>query len=150
MRAAAPAGTSAPPIVASLLGSRAFGLAARVLLTLPFWWSGLAKLTDLPGAIAETRGLGLHPAAAFAGATIATQLVGSAGVIAGRWRWLAAGALGVFTAVATLLAHRFWTAPDPAARFRELNVCLEHAGLIGGFMLAALGGKPAPHRRRRT
>ena len=150
MRTAAPAENFAPPVVALLLASRAFGLIARLLLTLPFWWSGLAKLTDVPGAIAETRGLGLHPAAAFAGATIAVQLVGSAGVVADRWRWLAAGALGVFTAVATLLAHRFWTAPDPTARFRELNVCLENAGLIGGFMLAAIGGEPATRGRQRT
>lgn len=127
-----------PPVVASLLQASWFGIAARALLTLPYWWSGLAKLADIPGAMAEAQHFGLEPAAAVVAATILVQLGGSALLITGRWAWLAAGALAVFTAAATLIAHRFWTLDDPVARFHDMNRFLEHVGLIGGLALAAV------------
>ncbi len=40
--------------------------------------------------------------------------------------------------IATLIAHPFWVVADPVARFHERNIFLEHAGLIGGLMLAAV------------
>jgi len=124
-------------------------LMGRVLLTLPFWWSGFAKLLDFQGAVAESRGLGLHPAGLIVAATITVQLLGSLSVISGRWRWLGAGALGVFTALATLLAHGFWTIHDPALRMQQLTSTLEHIGLIGGFVLSAVTlDAPAPGFRR--
>jgi len=66
------------------------------------------------------------------------QLGGSLLLILGRLGWLAAGALGVFTGLATLIAHPYWTIADPIERFHALNTFLEHIGLIGGFMLAAI------------
>ena len=71
-------------------------------------------------------------------ATVVVELGASALLIAGRLVWLAAGALGVFTAIATLIAHAFWTVDDPVARFHALNTFLEHIGLIGGLALAAI------------
>jgi uncharacterized membrane protein YphA (DoxX/SURF4 family) len=44
----------------------------------------------------------------------------------------------VFTALATLIAHPFWTIADPMVRFHERNTFLEHGGLIGGLVLAAI------------
>ena len=44
----------------------------------------------------------------------------------------------MFTAAATLIAHPFWQVADPMARFHERNTFLEHVGLIGGLMLAAI------------
>lgn len=126
-----------PAPLAALLRSPGFGVAARALLTLPYAWSGLAKLTDLTGARAEAAALGLEPTGLFVAATIAVQLIGSALLISGRWAWLAAGALGVFTALATLIAHPFWTIAEPTARFHAQNTFLEHLGLIGGLMVAA-------------
>lgn len=126
-----------PAPIAALLRAPVFNLAARVLLTLPYGWSGLAKLADLTGARTEADGLGLAPPGLFVAATIAVQLIGSALLITGRWAWLAAGALGVFTALATLIAHPFWTIAEPTARFHAQNTFLEHLGLIGGLMIAA-------------
>jgi transmembrane protein len=77
---------------------------ARIVLCLPFWWSGLSKLLDFSGGTAEMAGLGLEPAWLFNALTIFVQLGGSLLVT-----WLGAGALGVFTALATVLAHQFWT-----------------------------------------
>ena len=127
-----------PRPISKLLTAPWFGVAARVLLTLPYWWSGLAKLTDLRGAVVEAQGLGFGAAGWVVAATIVVQLTGSVFLVSGLWGWLGAGALGVFTAVATLIAHQFWTLSDPVARFGALNAFLEHGGLIGGIVLAAI------------
>lgn len=127
-----------PAPVAVLLRARALSILARVLLTLPYWWSGLSKLMDVHGALAEAAHFGLEPAWLVVAATVVVQLGGSLAVILGRLGWLGAGALGVFTAFATLIAHPFWTVADPMERFHALNTFLEHIGLIGGFVLAAI------------
>ncbi|AUN32244.1 DoxX family protein [Niveispirillum cyanobacteriorum] len=132
--------------IAALLESPALNLGARILLTLPFWTSGIAKLLDLDGALAEAAHFGLEPAWVTVVATLIVQLGGSAALITGRFAWLGAGALGVFTALATLIAHPFWTAADPMLRFHERNTFLEHVGLIGGLVLAAI----LTHRKGRS
>ncbi|MDO9367774.1 MAG: DoxX family protein [Sphingopyxis sp.] len=134
----------APTLLARLLGDNRFAVLAATLLTLPYWTSGFAKLFDLGGALGEARHFGLEPAALTVALTILVQIGGSALVILGRKAWLGAGALGVFTAIATLIAHPYWEVVDPVARFDERNTFLEHVGLIGGLVLAAIlrGGKP--------
>ena len=127
-----------PAPIAALLKAPALSILARVLLTLPYWWSGLSKLANLGGALGEAAHFGLKPAWLVVAVTVLVQLGGSILLILGRAGWLAAGALGVFTALATLIAHPFWTVADPMERFHALNTFLEHIGLIGGFMLAAI------------
>ncbi|MEN3746207.1 DoxX family protein [Sphingomonas sp. HF-S3] len=127
--------------LARLLADRRFVLASAILLTLPYWSSGLLKLADWHGAVGEAAHFGLEPAVAVAALTILVQIGGSLLVIHGRHAWLGAGALGVFTALATLIAHPFWQVADPMLRFHERNTFLEHVGLIGGLMLAAAIGR---------
>jgi uncharacterized membrane protein YphA (DoxX/SURF4 family) len=110
---------------------------ARVGLTSAFWLGGLTKLFDFPGAVAEQAHFGLEPPALFAALTIAVELVGSALVISGIWLWAGAGALAVFTAAATLIAHPYWTMAGHD-RFLATNAFYEHVGLIAGFVIAAL------------
>ncbi|KPF79094.1 hypothetical protein IP88_02555 [alpha proteobacterium AAP81b] len=126
-----------PRWIAALLAAPAIALVARVALTSAFWTSGVIKLLDYPGAVAEVAGLGVPLPAVTAGLVIAVQLLGSAAVILGRFVWLGAGALGVFTLAATLLAHGFWRAPTAEAA-RQTATFLEHIGLIGGLLLAAI------------
>lgn len=132
--------------VAALLESPTLNIVGRVLLTLPFWSSGIAKLLDIDGALAEAAHFGLEPAWVTVIATLIVQLGGSAALITGRSAWLGAGALGVFTVLATLIAHPFWTVADPMARFHERNTFLEHVGLVGGLILAAI----LTHRKGRS
>jgi len=127
-----------PAPIARLLGDTRFAVLAAALLTLPYWTSGVAKLLDLGEAIGEARRFGLEPAALTVTLTILVQIGGSVLIILGRRAWLGAGALAVFTAIATLIAHPFWQMADPMARFHERNTFLEHVGLIGGLMLAAI------------
>jgi transmembrane protein len=128
---------SAPGPIASLLESAVFRVVARVLLTLPFWMSGLAKLADFGFATEEMAMFGLTPPAAFAVATIITQLGGSALVISGRRAWLGAGALGIFTALTIPIAHNFWALEGERAMM-EMFFVVEHISVIGGLMLAAI------------
>jgi transmembrane protein len=127
-----------PGPIAKLLVDRRFAACAATLLTLPFWTSALAKIANWNGAVGEAAHFGLHPAILIAALTIFVQLAGSLAIIVGRGAWLGAGALGVFTALATLIAHPFWTIADPIARLHERNTFLEHVGLIGGLMLSAI------------
>jgi transmembrane protein len=127
-----------PSTIAKLLAYRWFGVLARVLLTLPYWTSGIAKLIDIGGALAEVQRFGLRPALLVLSLSILIEIGGSIAVIIGRWTWLAAGAQGVFTGLAALVAYPFWTISDPVLRFGSRNALLEHFGLIGGLMLAAI------------
>lgn len=127
-----------PASIASLLDAEWLIRLATMLLTLPYWTSGFAKLFDFNGALAEASHFGLTPAWLVAIATIIIQIGGSALIIFGRQVWLGAGALGVFTALATLIGHPFWRIDDPIARFHERNTFLEHVGLIGGFIVVAV------------
>ena len=140
---------SAPRPIAAILESRAFGLLMRVVLTFPYWASGLAKLVDFAGARAEMGMFGLHPTAPFAVAVILTQLIGSALVIHGRHAWLGAGALGVFTLLTIPLVHAFWTLSGPEG-IKAFHTAVEHVGMCGGLALAAIGAhlaRLAPPRR---
>lgn len=112
---------------------------ARLAVALPFLLSGVAKLVDMDGAIAELRGLtGLEPARLLAALVIATQLGGSALLIAGgRLAWLGAAALAGFTVIATLYAHAFWLKPE-AERFLHQNIFFEHVAIVGGLTLLAI------------
>ena len=142
-----PAGT--PAWIAAVLESRTFAIAARLALTLPFWWSGIDKALHPQAALAEVAGLlGTSTPLPFYLLLLVVQLGGSALVIFGRRVWLGAGALGVFTLIVTVLAHAFWNLEGPA-RFAEMNIFMEHVAIIAGFAFAAMfaqaTSKPAPH-----
>lgn len=133
-----------PPALDRLLADPRLQLLASALLTLPYWASGVAKLTDPAAAIAEMRHFALEPAALIAGLVVLVQIGGSLLIILGRMAWLGAAALAGFTALATLVAHPFWNVSDPVLRFQERNIFLEHAGLIGGLVLAAIVRRRSP------
>ncbi len=128
----------APRPIAALVADRRFATGAAILLTLPYWASGIAKLMDWNGALVEAAHFGLQPPAGVAALTILVQIGASLLIITGRQAWLGAGALGLFTALATGIAHPFWHIADPVARFHERVTFLEHIGLIGGLMMAAI------------
>ena len=132
-----------------VLRSLATAAATRIALCLPFLWSGLSKLVDFSGGTAEMAALGFTPAWLFNALTILVQLGGSLLVILNIWTWLGAGALGVFTALATVLAHQFWTL-DGIERVRELNTFLEHLSIISGFVLVAMLSIIGPPAEGRT
>ena len=139
-----------PPWVGAILGWRATWFLARLALSSAYVVGGVDKAIDFPGAVAEQAHFGLQPAWAWAIVTIIVELGGSLLLISGRLVWLAAGALGVLTATAMLVANNFWTMEGPA-RFMAMNAFFEHLGLIAAFALAAVvaantGRREAPTR----
>jgi uncharacterized membrane protein YphA (DoxX/SURF4 family) len=112
-------------------------LLARAGLVCAFLVGGLTKVMDFPGAIAEQAHFGLHPPAVWAAMAVVVELGGSIFILVNRLVWLSAGALGVLTLVASLVAENFWSMQGHA-RFVALNSFLEHLGLIGGFVMAAI------------
>lgn len=132
--------------VNAALDSRALWLIARILLSVVFLASGLAKLIDFQGGLAEMRAAGLEPDWLFNIATAVTLLVGAVLILLDRALWLGAGALAVFLLLTIVVVHRFWALPEPQAQ-QAMFWALEHTSLIGGLIASAI----ASHwRTRRT
>lgn len=126
-----------PHFVARLLEMAWFAALARVLITFPYWSSGVSKGAAFSDGVLEMAFYGLNPPFAFNVATIVCMLVGSFLVIFTRYAWVGAGMLGLFTALTVPIAHDFWNMTGAAAR-TELFFVVEHIGLIGGLILAAI------------
>ena len=122
--------------VEPLFATRPVHFIALLGLCAAYIQGGLTKLFDFNAAVAETQSFGLPFAATATAATIVTELVGSALILTGRYRWLGALWLAAFTLFATFLANRFWEM-QPPQRFMGENSFFEHIGLIGGFLLVA-------------
>ncbi|MBX3539970.1 MAG: DoxX family protein [Chelatococcus sp.] len=127
----------APSIINAILSSRITETVARVILTFPFWGSGLAKLIDFRGGVAEMEMFGLTPGWLFNIATIIVQLGGSALIIARRHTWLGAGALGVFTALTIPIVHHFWSLEGERA-IVAFHTAGEHVGMIGALIIVSI------------
>ncbi len=126
-----------PRWVHALLSSSITEFTARVVLTFPFWGSGIAKLIDFSGGMAEMSHFGLEPAWFYNGLTVFVQLVGSGLIIAKRWTWLGAGALGVFTALTIPIVHAFWRLEGERA-ITAFHTAGEHVGIIGALVLVSI------------
>lgn len=126
-----------PRGVTAVLERRGTWALARIGLTSAYVLGGLTKLLDFQGAIQEQAHFGLRPPAVWAVLTILVELAGSALVISGRLVWLGAGALGVLTAVAGVVAEPFW-AMRGHDQLMAANGFFERLGLIAGFVLIAV------------
>ncbi len=109
-----------------------------IAVTFMFWWSGFTKLADFPQTLGEMAHFGLHPPWLFAVGTIVIQLAGSALLIGGgRFAWLGAAPLALFTLASIPIAHHFWDM-SPEMAFGERLIAEEHVTVIGGLIVAAL------------
>jgi transmembrane protein len=125
------------PHVDDFLGHKFTSAAARALLTFPFWSSGLQKLSNWSATLGEMAHFHLVPPPAYAAAVIFTQLAGSIAILWGPFAWVGAWALIVFTALTIPIAHPFW-AMSGQAGILEMYTAMEHIGLIGGLLVAAI------------
>lgn len=127
----------APAFVQAILGWPGTWLIARFTLVSTFLISGLAKVANFSGGVAEMEEAGLPIPAVMAVVTIFVELSGSILVLIGRWVWLGAGMLAVFTALGAVTTHAFWKVTGPA-RKEAIALFLLHFGLVAGFVLDAL------------
>jgi uncharacterized membrane protein YphA (DoxX/SURF4 family) len=114
------------------------------MLTLVFVVATIVEIANFKAAVAARAHFGMHPPVFWSVLTIIVQLTGSAIIISGRRIWLGAGMIAVFTALTDVVVHRFWEFSGQA-RFEARNEFIEHLGLVGGFVLAAI---LAEERRR--
>jgi putative oxidoreductase len=124
--------TSAPVVVA-----------ARVLLALMFILAGYSKFTGLEGTAGyiASKGLPLATLLAFGAATL--ELVGGLALALGLQARVAAGALALFTLVATFVFHNFWALPADQAFVQQL-MFMKNLAVTGGLlMVVAFGAGPA-------
>lgn len=124
-------------------------LLARLALISAFLIGGVTKALNFSAAIAEQNHFGLHPAPVWAILSIIVELAGPMLVVSGYFVWLGAGALGVLTAIAAIVATPFWSLVG-AARIDALNGFFERTGLIAGFVLVAMLTSHANRGWRRT
>ena len=132
-----PAKTVTPHWISAILDWPWLLPISRIALTSAFVAGGIQKLLDFQAAAVEQAHFGLRPPWLWAAAAIVVELGGSALVIFGRLVWLGAGALGVLTAIAMLVATNFW-AKTGHERFLAMNSFFEHLGLIAGLVLVAV------------
>jgi putative oxidoreductase len=116
--------TSAPTVVV-----------ARVLLALMFVLAGFSKFAGLEGTAGYIASKGL-PLATL-------QVVGGLALALGlKARW-AAGALALFTLVASVVFHNFWAMPADQAFVNQL-MFMKNLAVIGGLlMVVSFGAGPA-------
>ena len=126
-----------PQWVDAVLDWRWTWLVARTAVVALFLMNGLTKLFDFPAAIAEQEHFGLRPGVVWASITMCVELVAPVLIISGRYVWLGAGALGVFTALAAFLTHAFW-AMHGQDRFIAMNEFFEHMSLVAALVMIAL------------
>lgn len=117
--------------VAAVLEAPATAVVTRILLTFVFWGSGLGLAANFGESVEIFASLGFAQPALVVIATVATQLIGSALVISGRYVWLGAGALGVFTFLTILLVHNFWAMPDGPQKVNSFHTATERVSIIG-------------------
>jgi uncharacterized membrane protein YphA (DoxX/SURF4 family) len=110
---------------------------ARFTLVVTFLASGLSKIANFPAGVTELVEAGMPAPGAIALLSIFVELTGSVLVLIGRWVWLGAGMLGVFTAIGAVTAHAFWKVSG-AERNEAIAVFLMHFGLIAALVLDAL------------
>jgi uncharacterized membrane protein YphA (DoxX/SURF4 family) len=126
-----------PVWVDSILESRWTRRLARLGLTSPFVISALVELQNLAAVTTIQAQYGLRPPAFWAAAVNAVQLLGSTIIISGRFVWIGAGILAVFTGLTEVIAHRFWQMAGQA-RFAGRNEFFEHIALVLGLVIVAL------------
>ncbi len=114
-------------------------LIGRILLVAIFPIAGYLKLTGFAGTVTMMTNMGLPSPQLTAALVVAIELIPAALVILGLWVRPALIVLIIFTAAATLMAHRFWEF-EGAAWFPQLMNFWKNMGLVGGLaVLAAVG-----------
>jgi putative oxidoreductase len=114
-------------------------LLGRVLLSLIFVISGAKKIGAFAGTAGYIASKGLPAAEILTALTIAVELGGGLLLLVGlKARW-AALALGIFSILAGVFFHNFWTMTGPEAMNNQIHF-MKNLSIAGGmFMVVAFG-----------
>jgi putative oxidoreductase len=123
---------------------------ARILLALLFVLQGFGKLTGLEGAAGYVASAGLPAPTLLAFGAGLLEVVGGVALIVGfQARW-AALALALFTLLATVLFHAYWSAPKDQL-FVQTLMFQKNLAIAGGLLFVwAFGPGPLSIDARRA
>jgi putative oxidoreductase len=117
-------------------------LAGRLLLAAVFLPAGLGKIAGFAGTVGYIASVGLPLASVGAVLAILVEVLGSLALIAGFGTRVAALVLAVFTLVASIFFHNFWSVPADQAFMQQL-LFFKNVGVIGGLLILAASGAGA-------
>ena len=114
-------------------------LLARLSLAAVFLVSGIHKALYYRQAVEEFHRAGIGLVGLTLPLTIALHALASLAIVAGVYVVEAALLLALFTLVATLQVHRFWSATGEE-RLEQSRIALAHLAIIGGLLMLAATG----------
>ena len=120
----------------------------RVLIALIFAYLGYLQAMSFAGTVGYFAKWGFPLPEVSAVLAVAIELGGGVLLVLGwKTRWVACG-LVLYTAIATAVAHRYWTYP-PGEAFNQMSHFFKNLSLIGGLiLLTAFGPGPISVDRR--
>lgn len=117
----------------------AFNLLGRVLLAALFLPAGISKLTGFSGTVGYIASVGLPMPALGAALAVLVEIAGSLALLAGYGTRVAALVLAVFTLVASVFFHAYWSAPAEQAFVVQL-LFFKNIAVVGGLLVLAAQG----------
>jgi putative oxidoreductase len=117
----------------------AIALLGRILLAAMFIYAGYGKIGGFAGTAGYIASQGLPLPQVLAAGTIVLEIVAGVLLVVGwKARW-AALALALFTVLASVIFHAFWSVPAEQFRTQQLFF-LKNMAVVGGLlMVVALG-----------
>lgn len=125
-------------------------LAGRILLALMFIPAGFGKLTNIGGTAGYIASGGLPFPSVLAVLVGALELFGGLALVIGfKVRWVGL-AMALFTLVASMVFHPFWSVPEAQQMVTKL-LFMKNISVVGGMLLiSALGAGALSLDERRS
>ena len=116
-----------------------FALLARVLLAALFLPAGISKIAGFAGTVAYIGSVGLPLPELGAGIAVLVEVGGGLALLAGYQTRLVALLMAIFTVVAGVFFHAFWTAAPEQLMVQQI-MFMKNIAIAGGFLaLTAFG-----------
>lgn len=117
----------------------ALNLLGRILLAALFLPAGISKLTGFSGTVGYIASVGLPLPALAAAVAVLVEIAGSVALLAGFGTRVASLVLAVFTLVASVCFHAYWSAPAEQAFVVQL-LFFKNIAVVGGLLVLAAQG----------
>lgn len=127
-----------------------FSLVGRLLFALMFVPAGISKLMGFQGTVQYIASVGLPLASLGAVIAIVVEVGCGLAVAFGFKTKISALVLAVFTLVATMVFHAFWSVPADAQFVQQL-MFFKNLSIVGGLLVLAASGPGAwslDHRKQ--
>lgn len=117
-------------------------LVARIFMSTIFLISGYGKLTGYAGQVDNLAAMGVPMAGFLIICAVVFEIGGGGLLLLGFKARIAAAALIVFTVLATLMFHAFWTFDEPQRTAEMINF-LKNLSIMGGLLMVVGFGSGA-------